>query len=1076
MGRFGAVRAGARARVAGATALAAAVIGGLLGGTAPAQAAPADPAVGTPDLPGQSDGSGGTGRTVAAGQPPAVWPRPQSMRSLGASVPLGDEATLVAAPDSDPYALDALRTLLSGAGVRTVHEAAPGQALPGKGPVFRVGGPDAESALRALRAPGRGDLPAGGYRLAVGEASGRDTVALDGVGPDGLFHAVQTLRQLIVERAEDDGKGTADGSGSGSGSGSGKKGAGGGKELASVAVRDWPGTTVRGMTEGFFGRPWTRAQRLAQLDFLGRTKQNRYLYAPGDDPYRQFRWRDPYPAAQRDDFRALAERARANHVTLGWAVSPGQAMCMSSEDDLKALRRKVDAMWALGVRAFQLQFQDVSYSEWHCDADADAFGSGPEAAAKAHAKVADALADHLAKAHPEAAPLTLMPTEYYQDGSTAYRKALAAALSERVEVAWTGVGVVPRTITGGELAEAREVFGHRMVTMDNYPVNDYAQDRIFLGPYTGREPAVATGSSALLANAMAQPTASRVALFTAADYAWNPRGYRPGASWQAAVDDLAGGDAASRAALHALAGNDASSVLGTDESAYLKPLIEAFWKTRAAATNSGGRDDDERYAKAAARLRAAFHTMSGAPERLAPGLANEVRPWARQLARYGSAGERAVDMLVAQARGDGSAAWTAQRAVQDLRKKIKKSPATVGKGVLGPFLDRAMTESDAWTGARSDTAPPAAEDVHPTSLTVPFGRPRPLTALTSLTEPSPAAAAVSVEAHVPGEGWRRLGGLSGTGWTQTEARGLKADGVRLAWKDGTTAPSVHSFTPWFADTPAAGLELSRDAIDADTGGTFSVDARIFSRRPADVEGKLTAKAPEGFTVRAPEHVTAPRGGTATARIQVTVPRDAKTGTYEIPVTYGDQKQTLTVHTYPPTAGPDLARGAAATSSGDETPEFPAGAATDGDPKTRWSSPAQDDAWLQFALSRPTRLGRLVLNWQDAHASAYRVQVSADGVTWRTAATVRDSEGGRETVRMDAEDARFVRIQGDKRATRFGYSLWGVEAYAVKGSDKPAPPPAEHPGGPHPGTPARPGSPEDVPEGARSAHQAWPAGG
>lgn len=32
--------------------------------------------------------------------------------------------------------------------------------------------------------------------------------------------------------------------------------------------------------------------------------------------------------------------------------------------------------------------------------------------------------------------------------------------------------------------------------------------------------------------------------------------------------------------------------------------------------------------------------------------------------------------------------------------------------------------------------------------------------------------------------------------------------------------------------------------------------------------------------------------------------------------------------------------------------------------------------------------------------------------------------------MDAPDARFVRIQGDKRATRFGYSLWSVEAYAV----------------------------------------------
>ncbi len=94
-------------------------------------------------------------------------------------------------------------------------------------------------------------------------------------------------------------------------------------------------------------------------------------------------------------------------------------------------------------------------------------------------------------------------------------------------MAWTGVGVVPRTITGRQLAEAREVFGHPLVTMDNYPVNDYAPERLFLGPYQGREPAVAAGSAALLANAMEQPEASRIPLSTAADFAWNPRAYDP---------------------------------------------------------------------------------------------------------------------------------------------------------------------------------------------------------------------------------------------------------------------------------------------------------------------------------------------------------------------------------------------------------------------------------------------------------------------------------------------------------------------------------------------------------------------
>ncbi len=260
---------------------------------------------------------------------------------------------------------------------------------------------------------------------------------------------------------------------------------------------------------------------------------------------------------------------------------------MASDQDVRALTKKIDAMWALGVRVFQLQFQDVSYSEWHCDLDAETFGSGPKAAARAQARVAGAVARHLEERHPGAAPLSVLPTEFYQDGATDYRTALSAELDDRVQVAWTGVGVVPKKITGGELAGARAAFRHPLVTMDNYPVNDYAQDRIFLGPYTGRDPAVASGSSALLANAMEQAAASRIPLFTAADFAWNPKGYRPDESWRAAIDDLAGGDTGAREALRALAGNSADSVLGAEESAYLQPLFAAFWQSWAAAPRYG---------------------------------------------------------------------------------------------------------------------------------------------------------------------------------------------------------------------------------------------------------------------------------------------------------------------------------------------------------------------------------------------------------------------------------------------------------------------------------------------------------
>ncbi|MFE1900738.1 discoidin domain-containing protein [Streptomyces yangpuensis] len=155
------------------------------------------------------------------------------------------------------------------------------------------------------------------------------------------------------------------------------------------------------------------------------------------------------------------------------------------------------------------------------------------------------------------------------------------------------------------------------------------------------------------------------------------------------------------------------------------------------------------------------------------------------------------------------------------------------------------------------------------------------------------------------------------------------------------------------------------------------------------------------------------------------------GSYRIPVTFGGETRTLTVRAVPRTGGPDLLRTARASSSANETASFPASAAVDGSPSTRWSSPPVDGAWWQAELSAPARVGRVELHWQDAYPSAYRVETSADGVTWRPAAAVTGSRGGRESLRMDAPDTRFVRVTCERRATRYGCSLWSVEAYAVK---------------------------------------------
>lgn len=984
-----------------ATAAAVAVIGTLLGGAvadAPpwvsaAPSAPVGPA--REPAPGAAPGPAadpGAEPVRSATEGPAVWPRPQSMTADPArAVPLGAEAVLVAPADADPYAVQVVRDALRRAGVRTLHERAPGAPLPGHGTVVRLQGRGAEDALRELGAAGAGDLPDGGYRLAVGRPGGRDTIALAGVGAGGLFHAAQTLRQLL---------------------------AAGGQKVPGVRVRDWPAAPVRGITEGFFGQPWTQEQRIAQVEFMGRTKQNRLLLAPGDDTYRTTDWRREYPREQQEEFRALAERARAQHVVLGWAVTPGQSMCLSSAADRAALARKADAMWELGFRAFQVQFQDVSYTEWGCAADRARYGKGPAAAAAAHAEVANGLAEHLAALHPGSAPLSLLPTEYYQAGATDYRTALAGALDPRVEVAWTGVGVVPRAITGRDLAAARSALGHPLVTMDNYPVNDWDPARIFLGPYTGREPVVAGGSAALLANAMPQGALSRIPLFTAADFAWNPRGYRAAESWAAAVRELAGSDPRTREAVAALAGNTASSGLKQEESGYLRPLVEQFWKARAAGDPAAG-----------AELRKAFTVLREAPARL-PSLAGEAGPWLDRLARYGTAGELAVDVLQAQARGDGAAAWQASRALADARAGLERSgPARVDGAVLDPFLAQAVADADAWTGVARPTGTVTKDR---DAWTVRLDAARPVAAVTVMTDPLPAGLrGAAVEAHVPGEGWRKMGEAAAAGWTQVDTAGLRADAVRLSWAG--PAPAVHGVVPWFGDGPQARFELGDGAAaDAEIGGAPQrVTAELSALGPGEVRGALAARPPAGVEVRLPPSTVVPRGGRVSIPLEVVVAPATPPGSYQVPVTFGGETRTLTVRAVVRTGGPDLLRGARAGSSADETPDFPAAAAVDGSPATRWSSPAVDGAWWRAELAAPARVGRVELHWQEAHPASYRVETSADGVTWRPAAAVADSRGGVESLRTDAPDTRFLRVTCDTRATRFGCSLWSAQAYAVQ---------------------------------------------
>ena len=122
-------------------------------------------------------------------------------------------------------------------------------------------------------------------------------------------------------------------------------------------------------------------------------------------------------------------------------------------------------------------------------------------------------------------------------GDSPYRRIFRRDLDESIVVYWTGPEVVSYAIAREELDVAVERFGGRTLMLwDNYPVNDFESERLFLGPLLARDPRLFDGKVAgLIANAMVQAVPSKLALATVADFARDPFGYDPVASFERAL-------------------------------------------------------------------------------------------------------------------------------------------------------------------------------------------------------------------------------------------------------------------------------------------------------------------------------------------------------------------------------------------------------------------------------------------------------------------------------------------------------------------------------------------------------------
>jgi hypothetical protein len=300
-----------------------------------------------------------------------------------------------------------------------------------------------------------------------------------------------------------------------------------------------PAGAMHAVVEGFYGRPWTWAERAKIVRAMAALGLDTYVYAPKDEPMHRDEWRALYDDADIARFKDLASLASALGVDFVYGIAPGQDVDPSSQADVDALVAKVADM------ATRADIRDAALLMDDLDASVHPHST---ALGQSHAALATTLLASMT-ARDAASRLLFVPTVYSGTASSLAKSdsdyvAALAQLPANVPIAWTGPGVFAQDLSLADGAAFVALAGRGAKDLwiwDNYPANDIVVfRRLYARAITGRE-SLLPGSAGLASNPMQHALASIPALASYAELAMDPNAY---AAARAAGAPLASADLA----------------------------------------------------------------------------------------------------------------------------------------------------------------------------------------------------------------------------------------------------------------------------------------------------------------------------------------------------------------------------------------------------------------------------------------------------------------------------------------------------------------------------------------------------
>ena len=596
-----------------------------------------------------------------------IYPKPQSETYLSEEgISLKTEVNIVLHGDQEEASLPKLQ-----------------EALQENGYFYSVGEYDAsksniivsssrEHCAECLETESEALNHAEGYVLTSSDdENANGDVTIIGSDADGAYYGIMTLRQMLEQKSADD-------------------------RIAEVTIEDYPEIEFRGYIEGFYGYPWTHEERMSLMEDTAKYKMNTYIYAPKDDPYHRTNWKELYPDVQAQQIAELAQAGHENNFNFCWTIHPG-ATLQFNDTDFNALIKKYEQLYDLGVRQFGVLFDDTN--DWYNGAAQVAF--------------INRIDDEFVKEKGDVKPLIVVAARYNAawGPSASYFTPYMRDLHEDIQIMWTGAATMsnisrevyewPKTWTGVD---------RDLAVWWNYPVNDYCDGKLVMAPLHNLNPDL-DNVTGFFSNPMQQADASKVALFSIADYTWNTDSFEYMDSWERAIEELV--PEASDAFKHFA---EDTSYLKDDGGTSGEFLYNESWNSVGLIDNlNAAITEGTDISEPAQALMDKFIQIQEDAAALAEienvNLAEEINEHREAYASLGVAGENAILALLAATDGDLSG-WVeynaaAQEALSDSNNHIivsledsgtKQSVAEVGTQYLKPAVTNILNAAETRIG------------------------------------------------------------------------------------------------------------------------------------------------------------------------------------------------------------------------------------------------------------------------------------------------------------------------------------------------------------------------------------------